>query len=498
MDIDKNIKKAVEALYDNSTYSDKYGLQIWIVVIITLIVILACCYYYVLNNLQPIKANWNEEKCNPAYIPFAGLIHDKKGDEFWSFTAQNFNGCINTILQQITNYAFLPFYYAMNVISSIFLMLVNALAVMREMFYKMRSSVANITSVIFDRIFNITAPILELFVIIKSIIAKVVGTFSAVIYTLLASYLGLQSFFGFIIQLLTDILYAIVAIIVALLILSWIPGVFPIALGFSVAMAGMIIVIIIIQAFMSNILHIHSSGLPSVPDMTQTFCFDKNTKVVLQNGKEKMFCKMKIGDVLQDGSIIAGVIKLMIGDNKMYNLDGILVTGKHKVFHREKGWISVDEHENAQIVSEYSEKFVYCIITNTKRISIKNHVFLDWDEIDEHTFDILYKNCPLLPTGTEIKDINSYMVSGIHGDTNIKLMDGTNSKLRDIQPYDILEDGDKVFGIIKIDAKSVNMNADNCIDNKNYLYHLVTDSGMFMCDGIKIKDFNSYIESYLY
>ena len=48
--IDKKIKNAVDVLYDQSTYSDKYGLQLWIVFVITIMVFLACSYYYILNN----------------------------------------------------------------------------------------------------------------------------------------------------------------------------------------------------------------------------------------------------------------------------------------------------------------------------------------------------------------------------------------------------------------------------------------------------------------
>jgi len=496
--IDKKIKNTVEVLYDQSTYSDKYGLQLWIVIVITLLVFLACSYYYILNNIQPIKANWHQEKCNPMYMPFAGLIHDKKGNDFWKFTAENFNGCLNTILQQITNYAFLPFYYAMNVISSIFLVLINALAAMREMFNKMRNSAKNITSVIFDRIFNITAPILELFIIIKSMIAKIAGTFTAVIYSLVASYMSLQSFYKVLLDFVIAILVIISIIIIVLMPWAWLPPVLVVAILYADAMARIVVAVVSIIAFAVSSLGL-DTGLndliPGIPSTQPPSCFDANTQVTLQNGTVKGFSELKIGDVLQDGARITGVLKLARSNNKMYNLDGILVTENHPVFHKEKGWISVSKHENASIVNDYSERFVYCILTNTKRISIGNYVFLDWDEVDDHYFDILYKNCPLLPLDSNITDIHQYMVSGINGDTIINLIDGTRCKLKNIEPDDILEGGDKVIGVVKIDANSVNMNAS--IEN-SYLYHLITDSGVFMCDGIKIKDFNSYIESYLY
>jgi hypothetical protein len=259
------IKDRVDELYDQSGYSDKYGLHLWIVITLAFLVLFASAYYYVLNHLQPIKANWNEEKCNPAYMPFAGVIHDKKGDDFYKFTADNFTGCTQTILQKITDYAFLPFYYAMNVMSNVFLAMVNALGAMREMFDKMRNSASYITAIIFDRIFNITAPILEMFINIKSMAAKFVGMVTTVVFSLLSAYLGLQSFVGIIIKLIRDILYIIVGIIVALIILSWIPGIFPIAVALGAGFSVLLALVVMLQLQMKNVMNIHSGGLPSNP-----------------------------------------------------------------------------------------------------------------------------------------------------------------------------------------------------------------------------------------
>jgi hypothetical protein len=133
------------------------------------------------------------------------------------------------------------------------------------MFDKIRNSASDITAVIFDRIFNIVAPILEMFINIKSMMAKFAGAMATVIFSLLGSYLALQSFVKAIIELLTKILYALLGVIVALLILSWIPGVFPIAFGFGLAMAALLGLVIFIQLNMKNILKIQSRGLPTVP-----------------------------------------------------------------------------------------------------------------------------------------------------------------------------------------------------------------------------------------
>jgi hypothetical protein len=524
---DTVLKDAIKDLYDNSSFSDKYGLHLWIVIIISFLVFLCCSYYYVLNNIQPIKANWNNEKCNPVYMPFAGVIHDKKGDEFYTFTANNFTGCIQTILQKITDYAFLPFYYAMNVMSNIFAAAVGALGVIREMFNKIRNFASSITAVIFDRIFNITAPILEVFINIKSIIAKFVGTVSAVIYSLIASYLGLQSFFKVFMQLLTNVLYILIGVIVALLILSWIPGVFPVALGFAAVMTLMLGVMIMINIFMARVLKISPSFLPSVPEMKINSCFDANTIVKLQNGIEIPFSQLNIGDILQDGKTkVTGIFKILLSDN-MYEMDdGIRVTGRHKVYC-DGSWIYVKDHCNAKLCKDYKERIVYCISTNTKKIPIGNHIFFDWDELDETQMNNIINNCPHLPENANCEDIHTYMDAGIDESMTVPLYNiNLSKKISEIQVGDILMNGEKVIQTVKIDSKDVKNVYEYTFDYGNhfiststvhiyknrygsilkckrvnkrpeYLYHLVTDKGVFMCNGIVVKDYNSYIDTYV-
>jgi hypothetical protein len=267
--VDATIQNNIIKLYNESGYTDKYGLDLWIVITFTIVIILACMYYYILNHLQPIKANWNNEKCNPLYMPFAGVIFDKKGDDLYSFTANNFTECTQTILEKITNYAFMPFYYAMSAISSIFVVIINAIATIREMFDKLRNASSEIISVIFDRIFNITAPIIEMFINIKSVVAKFVGTITSILYTIIASYYTIESFLKLFMKLVTDILWIIVGVIVAMIILSFVPFVgffiIPILTATSLGMAALLAIMVYIKISLSNTLNIQSSSLPSVP-----------------------------------------------------------------------------------------------------------------------------------------------------------------------------------------------------------------------------------------
>ena len=60
-------------------------------------------------NIQPIKDDWVNQRCNPKVIPFAGLINKPDdGTSVSDFTSENFNYCIQNILTDVTGYAVQP------------------------------------------------------------------------------------------------------------------------------------------------------------------------------------------------------------------------------------------------------------------------------------------------------------------------------------------------------------------------------------------------------
>ena len=62
----------VNNLYNKKGFLEKYGTDVWISVIIFLIFFISTSYYHIFNNIQPIIADWDNQKCNPSVMPFAG------------------------------------------------------------------------------------------------------------------------------------------------------------------------------------------------------------------------------------------------------------------------------------------------------------------------------------------------------------------------------------------------------------------------------------------
>jgi hypothetical protein len=532
-----NYFSKINDLYNKKGFLDKYGLDIWTAVIISLVFFIITSYFYVLNNIQPIKADWENQKCSPAVMPFAGLINKGPNDTMFDFTGKNFTQCVQGILTNAIAYAFQPIYYIMKNLTSVFSDLTSALNSMRVVFDRIRNSIKDFSTEVMGRSLNITMPLVQFFITIKSLSAKVVGILTASLYTLIGSYLTLQSFFMLILKLINIIIIALIALIAGLIAANVFAfGALTPAIIVNTAILALITApFIMIQIFISNVLDLSINNSGSTPR-----CFSSSAVLEVLNANmyiKKNIDKIDVGDILKYGEIVTATMKFASDSQVLYNINGIIVTGEHRIFHNKLGWIKVKEHPSRMLLSNCSEVFVYCLSTDTKTFTIENsngdkQVFSDWDDIDEKTMDCLLNKCDTLPKSFNHADIHPYLDNGIVGSSCIQLKNGTNVPIKAIQINDILNNGERVLGIIKLDAVNLNgfyeyeynnhsvygFNVSlvneigpneigpneigpnvNEIDltGEKYLYQLLTDTGTFTVNGIEIRDYNYGIDRYI-
>ena len=73
--IPKRFDFYINKITQKVTYLDKYGGSVIVTGIILFSFFLIFSYFYVMNKLKPIKTDWVNQRCNPAVMPFAGLIN---------------------------------------------------------------------------------------------------------------------------------------------------------------------------------------------------------------------------------------------------------------------------------------------------------------------------------------------------------------------------------------------------------------------------------------
>jgi hypothetical protein len=526
--------KNINNLYTKIGFTEKYGSELWITIIILILFFFAITYFYIMNNIKPIRADWDNQKCNPAVIPFAGWINNGKGTTPMEFTGQNFTYCIQGILTNITSYAFQPFYYLMKVMTDAFSELGSAINSVRAEFDKIRNSMKDFSTETMSRTLNITMPIVQMMIGIKDMGAKVMGVLSASLYTLMGSYLGMKSFFLFMMDLIIKILIIVAGICAGLLAVSLIPIIGSWAIPIAAADIAIMILIltptIMIKIFMDDVMSLSTADTPEVPS-----CFEEKTPIKMKDNSVKPIGTINVGDMLVDGAIVTGIMKLSAEHQIIYNLNNIIVTGNHRVYHDIQGWIKVKHHPESRIVNDFNNPFVYCLITTTKTFMVGETLFSDWDDIDDDVIEKISKNCVpkgYIPPNFTNEDIHSYLDNGLHSTTKIKLRSGRELTINNIKVNDILSGGEKVLGTIKIDATKLkygiyeyrldnglnircsgNININNYLGGINtfnlygnpildetpclYLYQLLTTSGHFNANGLSIGDYNTGMDRYL-
>ena len=529
MDSDKGLNN-IKKMYEKLTYFDQYGASVILFIIITIVLIVMCAYCYAMIHRQPIADDWPNQRCKPYYIPIAGFITKPDNMSISEYTAQNFAYCTQNILSSITGTSVAPATYLINVINKIMDSIKDAINDIRGMIDKIRTFFQIFAQEVMGRLMNIMIPLQQIIIGFKDLVGKIQGTMTAGLFTLLGSYYTLKSLMGAIAQFIITILIAMAVMIAIFWIL---PFTWGMAISMTTVFIALAIPMAIILAFMLDVLHVQTTlSIPSVK------CFDKDTILQMNDGGFKKIIDIEVGEILLNNNKVTAKMKVESNGSKIYNLNGVVVSDSHMVKYNNE-WIRVSKHPEAIRITFYEDPYLYCLNTTNKTIIINDNLFTDWDEIIEDEVLEIQNNKNILIDNTE--DIHKFIDGGFVSTTVINLKNGTAKYISEISVGDILDNGEKVYGLVEINGEDLSeqcvyyftknydglgknilieggpnlnicdkkCNFTTTLDlnhyNKKYiksnkekkLFHLLTDKKTFYVNKIKFYDYNASIDLFL-
>ena len=137
-----------------------------------------------------------------------------------------------------------------------------------------------------------------------------------------------------------------------------------------------------------------------VGGMVRTLCFHPNTTVNLKFGRKKFMTDIKLGDILENGTEVVGLLQLKGPDknNPYYKIwskelgNYIYVTGSHLIKDPDtKKFIKVSEFKDA-LPTRKTSQYMSCLITDNHRIPIGEYIFWDWEDDKETLIKYRYSN----------------------------------------------------------------------------------------------------------
>ena len=429
-------------IYNNLSYFDLYGGSIILIIILTILLLLFIAYSVIMQNIAPIKANWETERCKPQNIPFAGYINKPKESTISEFTQENFNYCTQNIIVDVTTVAVSPLTMITDSLTNLYTSISNSIQSIRDMINSIRINLTNIISEILGKLVNITIPLRQITLSISDALGRTTAILVSVYYVVVGSYDVLGSVFGAFQQITELLLIPVIASITIFYALF----LFPLAIAPSIV-ALILTVLIGINIYINSVISGNNIG-----------CFDKNTQINMLDGSSKSIIDIKVGDILIHNNIVTDTFIFCSKNVEIYKLpDNTIVSGTHYIKYNNL-WIQVKNHPKRERLYNYIEPFIYCMNTSSKRILIGNNEYLDWDD------------------QINIKEI--IPIRGFNENTPISLFNGSQSIIKNIQIGDILSHGEKVIGLVET------------LDKSNKLYHLLTDTNYFYINNKKIYHYD--------
>ena len=386
-----------------------------------------------------------------------------------------------------------------------------------------------ITTEIMSRMVNFIIPLQQIIITFRDLIGKIVGVITTSFFSILTVYYMVLS----LVKVVANSIVSNLVLLSIMIAIMWLtPFTFGAASLFTTFFVAIAVPMSLILVFMTDVLQINTNL--SIPTLK---CFDKNTMIKMNNETYKKIMEIKVGEKLYENNQVTAVIKVETKGSKIYKLNGVIVSDTHIVNYKGQ-WIPVIKHPDASLYTEiYNEPYLYCLNTTNKIITINQMLFTDWDEIyDESISKILNNNAVQIE---RLDNIHHHIDGGFYGLTKIKLQNNKYKNIQNVEIGDILEKGEKVYGLVEIDGENItnqfkynlgksqiieggpnlvfyNNNTNNNNKNKfsslylnntsnaiklkekhQKLYHLLTDSKTFFINNIEFCDYNANVDIFL-
>ena len=312
-----------------------------------------------------VMAHWSERRCDLDVMMSAFMYKpDEIKESPFQFAGDNFSFCIGQMTSDYLSTVFAKMFAALQ-------QQMGAADIMTDVMNSLRSSLADIFkpfSGMMGRFWNkfkqIGALSSRVFQQLYMAMKKAAGITVASLYLAISLQVSFMNGIDLVIKIIMIVLY----IMLALAIIFFLP-LLPVMVFVLMATGG-----------------IESAFPGRTGGMGTLFCFAPNTRVLTSYG-EYNIQDLEIGQILADGSSVEAVIELPGSSEPLYVIDGIYVSGGHRVWSYFKNkFISVKDHPFAE-KSTLVVNTVWTLITSSREIPVRGLTravrFADWEELPD-------------------------------------------------------------------------------------------------------------------
>jgi len=266
----------IHSLYQKRGYFDRYGGDVCISIALIILTITITGFTNYQAVIAQVKTNWNQQRCNPIYMPFAGIIMPQPGVSAVETTITNFSYCIKQDASSVFSIAMMPFEFSIFLMIQFIDAVLSAILAFMAFIQWLKNQLGGIFAALYTKIIYFIIPLVEMILHIRDFIAKINGIATTALYTVMNIYNTTVSGIINIMTILNNILITIIAIMLALIVLAFIlipTPAFPLGIGIYITgltiMTSFIIPVIVLytmmQAFTQEVMRTSGPEAQSKP-----------------------------------------------------------------------------------------------------------------------------------------------------------------------------------------------------------------------------------------
>jgi len=181
----ENILNKINNYFDNTKYSELYSNDIWFTILIFIVVIFIALYFYIVGTIKSNRRSWQQNKCNPIFMPFAALINseESKGNET-DYIINNFNECLNILNAELAREAKKPIDDITQSIEGIFGSVYNGFIELQKFLAYLFNLILELFKLIMEKLSVILINIKLFFMNANEFLRKIISSITVVFYTL--------------------------------------------------------------------------------------------------------------------------------------------------------------------------------------------------------------------------------------------------------------------------------------------------------------------------
>jgi hypothetical protein len=420
-------------------------MQIWPFLVVT-IGLFAIAGYMVANTERAvIMQNWPQTRCSvPVLFAASFFKPDSDARSSGQFAMDNFEFCMKAVVHDVMEVVMAPLFAVFGKHVS-----------MAEMMTDLMNGVRKIMATIYEAFLSFIDPFLKRYNatvgqinIITQHLRMSFHRINAMMMGMLFSGLSIIRGFQNMIDFVIKVVMIIVGIMVALIIIL-----FFVLFPFIPVILSVLAVIVAVAVGPVAAAASSSAG---------AFCFPGTMLVALADGTACPIKDVKPGQILAGGGVVEATMMFDGQTTPLFVLDGIQVSGSHRVRHGLLGWPLVKDDPRARPISQRFD-VLYCMTTSTRKIPMysaeHNKVmwFRDWEELEaeDEEGELLWNQLVLkILNGTPISPYTTGMLDEhLLGPDVQVLTPGGRRRLADIQYGDEVISEDytlcKVNGIVE-------------------------------------------------